>query len=90
VAYDETDELVGEDYAEVVSVDVVDASYDATLFDSTDEGFDYYDDGLQPPSSISVVSQSVRVGTAGTQTVDIVVEIADVSGAAEYERRDAV
>lgn len=63
---------------------VIEYTYDDSEVE-TDDG-----DRLDPPSVITVISQTVKVGTAGSQTVDVVVDIEDVPGASEYERRDAV
>lgn len=47
------------------------------------------DDGLQPPTDIMVVDQIFRKGADGRIVVDLVLEVEDMSGAAEYEVRVA-
>ena len=40
---------------------------------------------LYPPNYITVVSQTVRVVSGGTQVVDVLLEVEDVQGAASFE-----
>ena len=40
---------------------------------------------IDTPDTITIVSQLIRTGPGGTQTVDVVFDIEDVSGATNYE-----
>lgn len=42
---------------------------------------------LQPPDSMTVVSQTLRTAKDGSQVVDVVIEVPDVPGAVNYEVR---
>lgn len=84
----------GAKYDERVSVDALDRSPEtletdpsAITFEFSSE--DYSGAALQPPSNIDVVSQTVRVGSTGQMSVSIILEIEDVIGAADYERRES-
>lgn len=88
VAYEERDV----DYPEIQEVFVVENEGTETeyVYEDVDPFILESDSLLLPPSSITVLSQTVKVTSAGTTSVDVVIEIEDVAGAAEYERRDSV
>jgi hypothetical protein len=43
--------------------------------------------GLQPPASVTIVSQTVRVAADGRFAVDVTIEVDDVPGITNYETR---
>jgi len=86
VSYDDS-QITSEGIPELLEVLDTDAALTDFVFEDSVTTGGYQ---LDPPSSITVVSQTVKVGAAGTQTVDIVIDILDVVGASEYERRDGV
>ena len=43
--------------------------------------------GLQPPSNVTVVSQTVKVATDGRFVVDVVIDVEDMPGVNNYETR---
>lgn len=88
VKYEERDFDYGE-FPEIVEVvtNIEDTEY---VYDDPDGISLEPENLLRPPATVSVISQTVRITSAGTQTVDIVIEVEDVPGASEYERRDAV
>lgn len=45
---------------------------------------------LQPPHSVVLVSQNARMSDSGQIVVDVLLEVEEVPGAAEYEVRMAV
>jgi hypothetical protein len=47
-------------------------------------------DILQPPESVTLVQEIIRISPDGKVVVDAVLEIGDVVGAVEYESREAV
>lgn len=42
---------------------------------------------LDPPTNLIVLSQTLRIGAAGIQVVDIVIQCDDVDGATKYNAR---
>lgn len=52
-----------------------------------DGGNSSTDESPQPPTGITVVSQTIHTSPDGTQTVDVVINIADVLGALGYDVR---
>lgn len=44
---------------------------------------------INPPESITLLQELVRFSPDGSAVVDVVIEISDVPGAAEYESREA-
>lgn len=42
-------------------------------------------DNLKPPAWLNVISQQVRISKGGVSMVDVLVEVEDVPGAAEYQ-----
>jgi len=79
VRYRDTDGA-GED-VEFTEDDFVDYEDDAA------PGSGFVEDELDPPSSMEVVSQTVRTGPDGNQVVDVVIDVEDIDGAINYEFR---
>lgn len=79
--------LVRTESGEVTSVtyDEVDSTDFQEDSESTDG--DSEESTLPTPDSLTLVSQEVRVTADGKFVVDVVLEVADVSGAANYEVR---
>lgn len=64
---------------------VLDIDMDSSGTPGDEGGTD--NNALDTPNSFTVVDQQVRVAPDGTQFIDIVVDIGDVSGAESYEVR---
>ena len=65
-------------------INVQDETYDD---DDSDINQDEVGDLLDPPSSFTVISQTVRTGNDGTQVVDVVIDVEDIAEAIDYEYR---
>lgn len=85
--------VIGVEYDERNDIDNSESSTEDTFQDGSGEIVIVTEDataptvGLEPPSNVTVVSQTVKVNAGGQTTVDIVFNIPDVPGAAEYEHR---
>jgi hypothetical protein len=76
----ETDGLYPDDVEETaVEGEDVTAPEDAPI--------DITSDVLQPPASITIVSQTVKVANDGKFAVDVVIEVEDLPGVNTYETR---
>lgn len=75
---------------------------DTEVIDYSDVGFDLVDlaelntspssegsSGLQPPSGVVVLQQTTRMSSSGQMVIDVLLEVSDAPGAAEYEVRMA-
>ena len=85
--YDEIVEVSLNEADESDTIQILETDPDAVTFEYDEE---YSQGGIEPPSNVSIISQTVKVGSGGTATVDIVLEIEDVGGASEYEKRESV
>lgn len=56
-------------------------------FSSDEEGFE---DELEVPGSIEIISQTVRTAPDGRQVVDVIIDVEDVSGVLKYDIRITV
>ena len=68
-----------------VELDPQTESYEDEASDDSDE--DIANDILEPPGSFEILSQTVRTAPDGRQVVDIVIEVEDMPGAADYDFR---
>jgi hypothetical protein len=57
------------------------------LLEDDDSNEDFSNDILDPPSSMEIVSQTVRTAPDGRQVVDIIIDVEDIDGALNYELR---
>lgn len=66
-----------------------DSNLDEVEFLEVDEDLneDFSNDILDPPSSMEIVSQTVRTAPDGRQVVDIIIDVEDIDGALNYEVR---
>lgn len=81
-----TDEFV---YTESEIEVVDDADNFAEIESSYDDGSDFadYSDDPDTPDILGVISQTVRTSASGSQVVDVVIEVEDIEGIANYEVR---
>ena len=76
-----------EDTGEVVNVEYDDMSGGETPMGDTDAGDDASGDTLYPPDSITLISQTVRIGADGRAVVDVVLEIDNSVAGVTYDVR---
>lgn len=80
------DELVYSDGAESLYLDADEEESAEESFVGEDDYGDYTE-GPDVPEIIGVVSQTLRTTAAGTQVVDLVIEVDDALGISKYETR---
>lgn len=96
---DGTDEFEYDEDAEIiVALDeqTLEEGYDSILLDDPDAfsepGVDDdidYSDILEAPEIYGVIEQIVRIGPDGSQRIDVVLDVQDITGAVNYEKRVA-
>lgn len=66
---------------------VIDIQEETLSDDDSELDEPFIEQELDAPSSLTIVSQTVRTAPDGRQVVDIVIEVEDIPGALNYELR---
>ena len=83
---DGVDELV---YSEFYESGQDPAELEEDFIEDNDEDYNDYSDAPDTPIILGVVSQTLRTTKAGTQRVDLVIEVEEVDGLDKYDIRVA-
>lgn len=75
------------DNGEVINADYNEVDYSEIASNPDDAGSNTVTYMIQPPDSVSVVSQQVRVTSDGRFVVDVILDVADIAGVVQYDVR---